>query len=258
MILGACESSPPPDYVAPTGSFEPTSITVAVGETASIGVKASKGSVSLYPSGCGGVADVQQLAGLAVRGIAPGQCTASMTLDDGFRRVTGASTLTINVVAAGTDAGTDAAPDASDDAGAALCSATVGFINKEGDRDRYMAFSDVDSNAQEQACPIHTSTNFMGDIVFAFLAGSPGYTIDGRGNYEILTAVPSTALVNQGGSSYANALEDQTIAITFRRRVFNDEDAAVPPPTWAMSFRMVSNPDPAKWRVDLYSFSKTP
>jgi hypothetical protein len=118
-----------------------------------------------------------------------------------------------------------------------------------------MAYTDIDSVDPNQACPIHTSTNEMGDVVFSFLSGSPGYTIDGRGTYEILTASPAT-LFNTGESSYATALEDQVITFTFRKRIFADQDASVPPPVWTMTFRMVSDPDPAKWKVELFAFSK--
>ena len=58
------------------------------------------------------------------------------------------------------------------------------------------------------------------------------------------------------GFSYADALEDQRISLTFQRRVYAGEDAGVPPPIWNMEFQMKSDPDPAKWRVELFSFSQ--
>lgn len=117
-----------------------------------------------------------------------------------------------------------------------------------------MAYTDVDSGDPNQTCPVHTSTDFRGDVTFSFLAGSPGYKIDGRGNYEILTATPAT-LFNEVATSSANALEGDVITITFRKRIFPDEDAGTPP-TWSMKFRMTPNPDPAQWKVELFAFSK--
>jgi hypothetical protein len=116
-----------------------------------------------------------------------------------------------------------------------------------------MAFTDVDS-VPDQECPIHTSTNELGDILFGFLAGSPGYSIEGRGVTVILTA-DGAELENTEWTSYATALEDTMVTITFQRRVYPDEEAGAPPPIWTMTFQMKSDPDPAKWQVELFSFS---
>jgi hypothetical protein len=161
------------------------------------------------------------------------------------------------------DAATKADAGAGDAGPAPICSAPVGFIGNVSGRDLYMAYTDVDT-VPNQTCPIHTSTNYMGNVVFAFYSGSPGYTIDGRQDYIILSASPAT-LNNVGLTSSANALENQTISITFQRRVYPDQldagdggDAgdAGAPPVWKMTFRMISDPDPAKWTVALYSFGQ--
>lgn len=44
-------------------------------------------------------------------------------------------------------------------------------------------------------------------------------------------------------------------ARAFREHIFPDEDAGTTP-TWTMTFRMVSDPDPARWKVALFAFSK--
>jgi hypothetical protein len=201
-----------------------------------------------------------------VRGLAPGRCTAKISAvrqeevsGDVEEERSNPIALDITVVAPNIpDAGPDAAPDAANDAEAgipAICAVPVAKVATEGERDLYMAYTDVDSGEPNQTCPLHTSTDFRGDITFSFLSGSPGYSISGRGNYVILSASPAT-LENVGATSAATALEGDVITMKFKKRIFDDEDASTPPPTWMMTFRMAPDPDPAKWKVELYSFSK--
>jgi hypothetical protein len=261
-IVG-CETVRSPFNGAFTVTFDESSVTLNVGEEKEItyGTDGVEEPHWGAPS-CAGIAEVTKpstIRRLKVRGLADGRCTAGVSVYDQFKNEQIGATCEIIVGTGVRDAG---APDASvpdagpiDDAGTPICSATVAKVAMRGDRELFIAYTDVDSGDPNQTCPIHTSTNEMGDIVFSFLAGSPGYTIDGRGNYEILSATPAD-LTNAAGVSYANTLEDQVVTITFRRRIFADEDASVPPPIWTMKFRMVSDPDPAKWKVQLFSFSK--
>ncbi len=134
-----------------------------------------------------------------------------------------------------------------------MCVPPVAFTNKEGDKDRYMAFSDLDS-VPDQECPIHKSTNRWGTSPSATIRDHRGTEISGRGNYVILSAEGAT-LGNSEWTSSATALEDTMITITFQRRVFPDEEAGAPPPIWSMTFQMKSDPDWSKWQVELFAFS---
>jgi hypothetical protein len=220
--LAGCGNSPL--TAAPTLKLAPSSVTVAVGEEAQVGVE-SNATTTLYPASCRGIADVTDDGGhLAVRGLAPGQCMVHMAAEEGIKRTT--ASLSVTVIASSIpDAGTPA-----------ICAVPVAKVGAPDGRDLYMAYTDVDSGEPNQTCPIHTSTDFRGDITFSFLTGSPGYSIDGRSTYEILSASPAT-LSNVGATSSATALEGDIITMTFRKRIFADEDASTPP-TWTMTFRM--------------------
>jgi hypothetical protein len=114
-------------------------------------------------------------------------------------------------------------PPTFDLAGATpICTVPVGFLDIENGSSRYAAFTDADS-MPGQACPVHTSTNELGDIQFELYAGGSDYTIDGRGNYVIRSAAPAT-LMNIVATSSATAQADQVIVMTFQERVFADQD----------------------------------
>jgi hypothetical protein len=270
-FLGLYNGNPPSTSTALVKT-EVNSITLKVGESQLVGWEAVAGEAVFEPIRCGGVAQVEAAEkepwkeALLIRGLAPGGCFVIL---DAVPPEGEAKEKIFPIVvrspeepapppdagdAAG-DAGGVTEQDAGADASPPLCTVPVGKVGAIDGRDLYMAYTDLDTGPANPACPIYTSTNEMGDVTFGFLAGSPGYRIDGRGTYEILSATPAI-LENTGYSSSAIALEDQTITITFRRRVFEDEDASVPPPTWMMTFLMRSNPDPAKWAIELYSFSR--
>jgi hypothetical protein len=242
---------------------EVDAITLKVGESRLVGWEAVLAQDQFDASRCGAVAQVDGASkepwesALLVRGLAPGECSVTLYAvppDDPDSAQTRDIHVTV-LPSDAPDAGGIPEQDAGPDASTALCTVPLGKLRVVEGRDLYMAFTDLDTGPANPACPVYTSTNEMGNVTFNFLAGSPGYRIDGRGTYEILSATPAT-LDNTEGTSSAIALEDQVINITFRRRVFADEDASVPPPTWAMTFLMRSNPDPAKWAIELYAFSR--
>lgn len=260
---GGCESNDPAEI-----TVTPPSLTLSVGEEGAFDVQSEMPWSSMNNCDETAVTLVEEPGRIVVRALRESSCTVTTRPVGQFDTEIATNTITVRAVAdsgaedaSAVDAGAlDAAPDAAapSDAEAgppAICAVPVAKINTVEGRDLYMAYTDVDSGPQDQVCPLHTSTDYRGDIVFSFLSGSPGYSIDGRGNYEILTA-EGAELLNDDFSSSANALEGDIVSITFRRRVFDDEDAGVVPGTWSMRFRMVPDPDPAQWKVELYAFAK--
>jgi len=237
------------DGVPSTGIAPGQSLSLRVGEEKQI--PASPGmNLNAPNTACAGVAEISYSSDgtqLTFRGLAPGGCEPRFIA--GSDSNTDNTQVQVTVVSEGADgsASVDGGPPV-------ICSAQVAKVGTDGGRDLFMAYTDVDSGPANQACPIHTSTDYRGDVVFSFLGGSPGYRINGRGNYVIESATPAT-LENEAFQSSAVAVEDQVITIVFHKRIFADEDAGTPP-SWTMSFRMSSDPDPAKWRVDLLSVSQ--
>lgn len=250
-------------------SISPSSISLRVGETTTVDGRRSGSQWSI--TGCDGVVSFDRDISSAIEGgikdtfvvqaLTPGHCVATYTTKNPDS-IGSQAQLDVTVVdpdaGAPADAHSDAPSDAPSDVPAQpICSVPVAAIGTQNGRTIFAAYTDLDSNAGPQVCPVHTSTDFMGDVLFTFLGGSPGYTIDGRGNYVILSASPAT-LMNVGFSSSANAADGDLVTFTFQKRVYSDEDASVPPPTWTMTFRMRSDPDPANWKVDVYAFAQVP
>lgn len=248
VIVMGCETTSPAAV-----AFGQESVALTVGERITVDIAASQ-TPAIDWAPCIGLADVLTDYGpIAITGRAPGKCTVTATVRGLDATTTDTLEITVN---AAPPPPPPPPPEAGpgDGGPTGICVVPVAKMGTENGRDLYMAFTDVDSNPAPQTCPVHTSTDFKGDVVFGFLSGSPGYRINGRGNYEILTATPAT-LENEAFTSSAVALEDQIITMTFRKRIFPDEDAATPP-TWKMVFRMNSDPAPEKWNVELFSFSK--
>ncbi len=89
---------------------------------------------------------------------------------------------------------------------------------------------------------------FHGNVTVGHLGGSPGYSISGRGDYQILQRIAPATMVDD---SAANALEGDVVTFSFTRRVYADEDAGARP-RGRSAIRVNPDPDPAKWTVTLF------
>jgi len=138
-----------------------------------------------------------------------------------------------------------------------LCTVPMTKVSTFEGRDIYTA--DVELEGTPATCVLKASTAFRDPFVpmqIGYLAGSPGYSIDARSDYEVTSVSPGTLRATKEA---ADVLEDQTITFTVRRRDGVDAGPdAGPNPTRKLVVRMTSDPDPSKWTLSLYAFETVP
>lgn len=138
-----------------------------------------------------------------------------------------------------------------------ICTVPMTKVFTYEGRDVYTA--DVNLEGTVNTCVLTQSTEFRAasaTMQIGYLAGSPGYSIDARPDYEITSVEPGTL---RPGKEAADVLEDNTITFTARRRDGADAGPdAGPNPTRRLRVHMTSDTDPAKWTLSLYAFEVMP
>jgi hypothetical protein len=208
-------------------TLNPSALTLAIGESARVGVF-TEGDYKI--AGCEGLIGVTDEGSVSftVTGKAVGECRLAVSGD-------ATAELAITVVAMKEPS---------------LCTVPVGKGEELDGRALYRA--EVDLDAAPQTCALRTATVSTREqrATVELFSGSPGYSLKARFDYRILTAVPGQLTSDGDG---ANLSEGAVVDATLGPRTPPDAG----PTKWSLRFRMNPDPDPAKWTVTLFRFDKS-
>lgn len=229
LAVAHCKNTVNPNEIV----VAPDRLDLAVG--ASQRVEILTGAAGTYSiSGCDDVLAIDEREtdrAFTVTATAAGQCTLRVAAIDE------STSIPVTVVAP-VDTETE------------ICTVPVGKGEELEGRALYR--TEVDLDALPGTCAVRTATVSTREqrLTIGFFSGSPGYSVNPRFDYRVLTAVPGE--VSPTGSS-ANLTEGQKVDVTVGPR----EKPDAGPSVWSLRFRMNADPDPAKWTVTLYRFDKT-